>query len=157
MHLRFPFEGQYPVTFGFGATSENEDIHQKFLEWGITGHHGIDFGLPEGTDVLATDNGRVIQSGKNGDFGISVTILHLWGTSFYAHLREVIVFVGQSVLVGGKIGVSGSSGAAFGVHLHFGIKPRVPDPDNGYLGFIDPTPYLPRKSLIKQFVKKSTL
>ena len=40
------------------------------------------------------------------------------------------------------IGLSGSSGAAFGEHLHFAIKPNNPDSNNGYLGFIDPAPYL---------------
>ena len=33
-------------------------------------------------------------------------------------------------------------GAAFGEHLHFAIKPNNPDLTNGYLGFIDPSPYL---------------
>jgi len=40
------------------------------------------------------------------------------------------------------IGLSGSSGAAFGEHLHLAIKPNNPDLNNGYLGFIDPAPYL---------------
>lgn len=79
-------------------------MKQKFSEWGISGHHGLDFALPEATEVLAVD---------------------------------------QAVNSGNVIGLSGQSGAAYGVHLHFGLKLNNPDPNNGYLGFIDPSPYLP--------------
>lgn len=39
--LRFPFNGEYPVSFAFGATSDNEKIKKKFSERGIVGHNGI--------------------------------------------------------------------------------------------------------------------
>ncbi|KKS14260.1 hypothetical protein A2617_02940 [Candidatus Daviesbacteria bacterium RIFOXYD1_FULL_41_10] len=139
--LRLPFNGDYPVTFGFGAVSDNEEIKKKFQEWGITGHHGIDYGLSEGTEAVAADTGKVIQSGDNGEWGISVTLEHPWGQSIYAHLKETKVNVGDEVEVGKPIGLSGKTGAAFGEHLHFGIKLKDADANNGYLGFSDPSPY----------------
>lgn len=140
--LRLPFNGDYPVTFTFGATSENEEIKKKFAEWGIVGHNGIDYGLPQGSEVVAAADGKVIQSGDNGDFGISITLEHPWGQSLYAHLRESKVSQDQEVKVGDVIGLSGQTGAAFGEHLHFGIKLNDSDLNNGYLGFADPSPYL---------------
>jgi len=140
--LHYPFSGNFPVTFSFGQQSDNEDIKKKFQEWGIVGHNGLDFGLTAGNEVFACDSGKVIQSGDNGDFGTSITIQHSWGQSIYAHLQETKVKENDEVKVNQVIGLSGSSGAAFGEHLHFAIKPNNSDQNNGYLGFIDPAPYL---------------
>lgn len=134
--LRLPFNGNYPVTFAFGVTSDNEEIKKKFTEWGIVGHNGIDYGLSQGREVVAAANGKVIQSGDNGDFGISVTIQHDWGISLYAHLKETKVSIDQETKSGDVIGLSGKSGEAFGEHLHFGIKPNNPNINNGYLGYM---------------------
>lgn len=140
--LHYPFSGNFSVTFAFGAQPTNEDIKKKFQEWGIVGHNGLDFGLSAGNEVFACDSGKVVQSGDNGDFGISITIEHSWGQSIYGHLSETKVNVDDEVQPNKIIGLSGSSGVAFGEHLHFAIKPNNPDANNGYLGFIDPAPYL---------------
>ena len=139
--LRLPFNGDFPVTFPFGAQPEDETIKQKFREWGIVGHHGIDFGLPEGSEVVAADEGVVKEAQELGDFGLTVIINHQWGESLYAHLQEIKVTKDQQVKAGEVIGLSGKTGAAFGPHLHFGIKPLNFDQNNGYLGFVDPAPY----------------
>ena len=140
--LHYPFSGNFPVTFSFGQQSDNEDIKKKFQEWGIVGHNGLDFGLTAGNEVFACDSGKVIQSGDNGDFGTSITIQHSWGQSIYGHLQETKVKENDEIGVNKVIGLSGSSGAAFGEHLHFAINPNNPDLTNGYFGFIDPAPYL---------------
>ena len=155
--LRLPFNGDYPVSFAFGATSENEDIKKKFIEWGIVGHNGVDYGLPEGTEVVASSDGKVIQSGDNGDFGISVTIQHEWGQSLCAHLKETKVSQDQEVKAGDVIGLSGQTGSAFGEHLHFAIKPNDLDVNNGYLGFIDPSPYFGKPTIQPIEVPQSPL
>ena len=145
--LHYPFSGNFSVTFAFGQQSDNEEIKKKFQEWGIVGHNGLDFGLSAGNEVFACDAGKVIQSGDNGDFGTSITIQHSWGQSIYGHLRETKVKEGDEIQINKVIGLSGSSGAAFGEHLHFAIKPNNSDLNNGYLGFIDPAPYLSLPSL----------
>ncbi len=140
--LHFPFSGNFPVTFSFGAQSDNEEIKKKFQVWRIIGHNGLDFGLTAGNEVFPCDAGKIIQSGDNGDFGTSITIQHSWGQSIYGHLSESKVKVDDEIQPNKVIGLSGSSGAAFGEHLHFAIRPNNPDSNNGYLGFIDPAPYL---------------
>lgn len=143
--LRYPFAGIYPVASRFGEIPVENTLKQKYKEWGIKGHHGIDFKLPLGTKVVATDSGKVVQAGNNNDFGTSVTLEHAWGSSIYAHLKEVRVSPGQKIKIGQVIGLSGQSGFTTGAHLHFGIKPLVVNFDNGYLGFISPEPYLQKK------------
>lgn len=141
IRLRLPFEGgAIPVTLPFGAQPTDERMRPFFQKWGINGHHGVDFGLPMASRVLAVDTGTVTQVGANGDFGVSVTIDHTWGQSLYAHLLEAKVNVGQGVNVGDFIGLSGKSGVASGPHLHLGIKLNNADRENGYLGFTDPMP-----------------
>lgn len=133
--LRLPFHGNYPITFAFGALPSDEEVKNKFRQWGIAAHNGIDYGLPQGTKVLACAAGTVTQAGENGDYGISVTLKHTWGQSIYAHLLEAKVAVGDKVKAGKVIGLSGKTGAAFGEHLHFGIELKD-------AGFTDPAPYL---------------
>jgi murein DD-endopeptidase MepM/ murein hydrolase activator NlpD len=140
--LPFPFYGSVSPSLLFNQVPDDERIKQKFQEWGIIGHNGLDFPLSEGTEVLACDRGKVVQVGDNGDYGICVTIQHSWGQSVYAHLKETKVATDREVKVSELIGLSGQTGSAFGAHLHFAIKPNGADDKNGYLGFIDPSPYL---------------
>lgn len=151
--LSYPYYGSYPVTFGWGAQSSDETIKKKYQEWGLVGHNGIDFGLPEGTEVLACDDGTVVQVGDNGDFGISITIKHSWGISIYGHLQSFGVLVNDTVKKKQVIGLSGQTGFVTGPHLHFGIQPVSPDGGNGYGGYIDPTPYL-SETVEKPIVEK---
>lgn len=148
--LHYPFYGSFPVNFDFGARPTEERIKKKYEEWGIVGHNGIDFGLQEGTEVLACDEGTVIQAGDNGDFGISITIKHSWGMSIYAHLQSFGVLVNDQVKKAQVIGASGQTGFTTGQHLHFGIQPTNPDTNNGYLGYVNPTPYLKETSPLLQ-------
>jgi type IV secretory pathway VirB10-like protein len=105
---------------------------------------------------LATDTGKVIQAGENGSFGISITIQHSWGQSFYAHLKEAKVTPdpNKEIKAGELIALSGKSGTATGFHLHFGIKPNKPDAGNGYHGYVDPSPFLTRQVETKAEIKQ---
>ena len=140
--LHYQFYGSVSPSLTFNQIPDDDRIKQKFQEWGLVGHNGLDFPLLEGTEILTCDSGKVIKSGENGDYGISVTIQHSWGQSVYAHLEETKVTVDQEVKATEIIGLSGQTGSAFGLHLHFAIKPNNPDESNGYIGFIDPAPYL---------------
>jgi len=86
-------------------------------------HHGQDFSAPYGTEVYATGNGRVIESGwNNGGFGNYVVVDHGYGyQTTYGHLSSIKVSRGTEVKRGDLIGLTGSSGISSGPHLHYQI------------------------------------
>jgi len=140
--LVMPFHGSYPITQGFGVQLTDPGLQAFYTHYGLAGHDGIDFGLPTGTPLYTVDDGSVVWAGP-GDYGITIIIQHSWGRSYYGHLSNTSVSVGQSVTKGQQIGFSGASGEATGPHLHFGMRPNNPDMSNSYYGKIDPMAYLP--------------
>lgn len=155
--LRLPFSGDFPVSLAFGSTPLDPMISERFRRWGVIGHHGIDFALPEGTPVVACAAGVVTRVGEYGDWGLSVSIAHSWGESIYAHLSQISVTEGQEVVEGASIGASGHTGEATGPHLHFGIRPNDANLANGYLGFIDPSSFFRGAAVVPGFIPLTEL
>jgi murein DD-endopeptidase MepM/ murein hydrolase activator NlpD len=87
-------------------------------------HNGQDFEVPYGTEVYATGDGSVIESGWNsGGFGNCIVIDHGYGLqSVYGHLSNIKVVRGLNVKRGDLIGISGSTGLSSGPHLHYQIE-----------------------------------
>jgi murein DD-endopeptidase MepM/ murein hydrolase activator NlpD len=87
-------------------------------------HNGQDFEVPYGTEVYATGDGSVIESGWNtGGFGNCIVIDHGYGLqTVYGHLSDIKVTNGQNVKRGDLIGISGSSGLSSGPHLHYQVE-----------------------------------
>ena len=103
--------------------------------WGRM-HKGVDFGCPEGTPVLAALGGTVTYAGWTNGYGNCVVIRHDDGTSTrYAHNSELLVEVGQTVIQGEAVSLSGNTGNSTGPHLHFEI---IIDGEQ-----VDPLEYLP--------------
>lgn len=114
------------------------------------GHNGLDFRTRDINDmsswkksVYSVLNGTVSEASEDKWMGKFVRIAHDNGyESVYLHLSTIEVTKNQKVAAGAKIGVSGNSGGASEApHLHFGYRPASCDKDNGYMGYIDPTPY----------------
>lgn len=86
-------------------------------------HYGQDFAVPYGTDVYATGDGTIIESGWNsGGFGNYIMIDHGYGLqSTYGHLSQIKVSKGMNVKRGDLIGLSGNTGTSSGPHLHYQI------------------------------------
>jgi murein DD-endopeptidase MepM/ murein hydrolase activator NlpD len=86
-------------------------------------HYGQDFSVPYGTEVYATGNGKVIESGWNSDgFGNFIVIDHGYGLqTTYGHLSQIKVSRGLNVKRGDLIGFSGNTGTSSGPHLHYQI------------------------------------
>jgi murein DD-endopeptidase MepM/ murein hydrolase activator NlpD len=86
-------------------------------------HYGQDFSVPYGTDVYATGDGTVIESGWNsGGFGNYIVIDHGYGLqSTYGHLSQIKVSKGMNIKRGDLIGLSGNTGTSSGPHLHYQI------------------------------------
>ncbi|MCB1324521.1 MAG: peptidoglycan DD-metalloendopeptidase family protein [Leptospiraceae bacterium] len=82
-------------------------------------HTGIDIAVYHQT-VTAVRDGQVIFAGWLGSYGNAIVVRHESGyKSLYAHLSRIQVRPGQFVRAGGALGISGSTGASTGPHLHF--------------------------------------
>ncbi len=93
-------------------------------EWrGYTGHAGIDIAASVGTPVYAAYAGTIEAVGWNivgGRTGRGILIRNSDGEKqYYGHLSDPHVSLGQSVVLGEHIGLSGDTGNVTGPHLHF--------------------------------------
>lgn len=94
--------------------------------------NSLDFNLPLGSEVCAARDGVVVEIVQNNskfcaskaciDFANYVTVYHSDGTfARYSHLQQngVKVNVGDSIIQGQVIALSGNTGFTNGPHLHF--------------------------------------
>lgn len=112
-------------------------------------HLGIDIAAARGTHVSAPAAGRVTYVGRNFALGLTVEIAHANGISTrYAHLRSVVVHVGENVTRGATIATVGSSGLTTGPHLHYevAVNGRQVDPARFRLPRVGATPEVPMPS-----------
>ena len=99
-------------------------------------HTGLDFAAPIGTRVGAVMAGEVISAEFAGAFGRRVEVRHADGTvTWYCHMSEFTVSVGDRVAAGDRVGSVGMTGNTTGPHLHFEVHPDGGDA-------IDPYPWL---------------
>ncbi|HHB91325.1 MAG TPA: M23 family metallopeptidase [Anaerolineae bacterium] len=137
VRVPLPFKGQFRLTQAFG---ENPHIYRRL---GLPGHNGLDWGMPEGEEILAVDDGFVIRVEERPEgFGKHVKVQHTWGQSLYAHLSEFKVVLNQPVEQGQVIGLSGNTGFSTGPHLHFGMRVKPYDKGDGWYGYTNPHRYL---------------
>lgn len=115
-NMIFPLANLAPITSPFGWR-----LHPIFGDMRF--HSGTDLGAPEGTPVLAVHEGRVLESGTLGGYGLTVILQHPPNQkqTLYAHLSELFVNPGEWVEQGEVIGLVGSTGNSTGPHLHFEI------------------------------------
>ncbi|MGL5085203.1 MAG: peptidoglycan DD-metalloendopeptidase family protein [Clostridium sp.] len=87
-------------------------------------HKGIDIAGNSGDDVMAAINGEVIYAQyNNGGYGNLIILKHEDEmTTYYAHLNNIYVSVGDKVYKDDKIGAVGSTGFSTGPHLHFELR-----------------------------------
>lgn len=136
------------VTQPFGV---NREYYSQFSYDGVPllGHHGVDFATPVGSNIVAADTGKVVEAQDDPQgWGLYVKLKHSWGETLYAHLSRVWVNVGQEVIYGESIGLSGNSGNSTGPHLHFGIRVNPYRRDDGWGGFSDPMYYLQESGVV---------
>lgn len=86
-------------------------------------HRGLDLNAPQGTDVYASMDGRVIESGRHRQYGNFIAIDHGHGViTLYAHNYALYAVAGEVVQRGQKIAEVGRTGNATGPHLHFELR-----------------------------------
>lgn len=86
-------------------------------------HKGVDLKAGIGTKVMAMNRG-VVRVAKNFQvYGNTIIVDHGFGVmTFYMHLSKIYVNVGELVLPGQVIGLSGDTGYAEGPHLHVTVR-----------------------------------
>jgi murein DD-endopeptidase MepM/ murein hydrolase activator NlpD len=113
-------------------------------------HKGIDIGASvrgvPGDAVIAAQQGKVIYAGWLNGYGYVVYINSVYNSqpiqTRYGHLNGApLVAAGDTVGIGQKIGVMGSSGTSTGVHLHFEVRLRHSAADS--IANADSTPVNP--------------
>ncbi|MFF9364667.1 M23 family metallopeptidase [Streptomyces griseoluteus] len=106
--------------------------------WSSGSHTGIDFHAASGTAVHAAGAGTVVSTGWGGAYGNEIVIRMADGMyTQYGHLSSIGVSVGQRVVPGQQIALSGATGNVTGPHLHFEARTG---PDYG--SDVDPVAYL---------------
>ena len=145
--LQWPVDAPVRITQVFG---ENPEVYAPY---GQAGHEGVDFGVPEGTNIYACADGEVfkIRPDDGNEYGLHVRVRHqVNGYEYhtvYAHLSEASVSEGRDVHAGERIALSGNTGHSFGPHLHLTLK-LMGAVTAGYpAGVIDPLPHLQEEEL----------
>ncbi|MBD3298077.1 MAG: peptidoglycan DD-metalloendopeptidase family protein [candidate division Zixibacteria bacterium] len=98
-------------------------------------HYGVDIAAREGSPVHAPADGVVVYAGPDQVFGMLLIVDHGGGfKTVYGHNSRLHVRVGDTVLRGDIIALSGNTGQSTAPHLHYEIR-RDDQP-------VDPTAFL---------------
>jgi len=85
-------------------------------------HLGMDWASIKKAKIFTANAGKVIFKDYLGIYGDTLIIDHKFGLgTLYAHTSRAIVEVDDEVKAGDYIANTGSTGAVFGDHLHFGV------------------------------------
>lgn len=119
----FPDGTNFVLTSSYGYRIDPID------KLNISFHSGLDLSAPAGTDIVASGDGEVVETGfQEKGLGNYVYIKHDFGGAtlftMYGHMLDdsIVVQVGDKVVQKQKIGTIGSTGRSTGVHCHFTIS-----------------------------------
>lgn len=93
--------------------------------WSKGYHTGVDFAVKTGTSILAVADGKIEPANWGKSYGIQAVQKVAGGWVIYAHLSRLDVKVGDKVVKGQQIGLSGNTGNSSGPHLHFEIRNNI--------------------------------
>lgn len=136
-----PIRIRAEISLGFGEIY-GSDVRGNGWDYGGKRHQGIDYAVPEGTEVYAAEAGAVDFAGfDRTGYGNLIKIGHAGGIgSKYAHLSKILVKRWQRVARGELIGLSGATGNVTGAHLHFETTEngKAVDPNRFFDSVSDP-------------------
>ena len=144
------FKSDFRVTQAYGV---NYDYYKQF---GLAGHEGLDIipvNLNDWAVLSPEGDGEVVKDIDNpkdgGAYGNTITIWYrkLKIALQFCHLAKNFVSIGDKISKGQEIGIMGATGNTNGAHVHLNLF-QVDDngvrlnKSNGFLGGVDPLPYL---------------
>lgn len=130
--VRLPFNGEYEVTQVPGCGAHDRNLWSSREGQELNGR-ALDFGLYL-DEVVAAGEGYVLSAYTDAYGALVLVIDHGQGVrSYYVHLQEFWVSVGDHVNAGDPIGLSGNSGLGGQYHLHFAVTVNNND-DPAYIG-----------------------
>ena len=98
-------------------------VTQGFHVEGAHYHPGLDIACAVGTPVLATGSAMAEYIGYDSLYGNMLVLRHNDSvTTVYGHLEKTLVDVGQPILVGSRVALSGNTGQSTAPHLHYEIR-----------------------------------
>ncbi len=117
-----PIKGQ--ITSRFGVRTQTEEVISPY-------HVGLDIAANEGTVILASMDGTVVEAGELAGYGKCIQIQKDDILTIYGHCSKLYVNKGDVIVQGQQIGEVGQTGNATGPHLHFEIRKsgRYVDPE----------------------------
>ena len=95
--------------------------------WSKGYHTGIDFAVPQGTDIIAVADGKISNANWGKSYGTQI-VQKIAGQDIwviYAHLSKSLVKAGDEIKKGQHIGESGNTGNSSGPHLHFEARNNI--------------------------------
>ena len=95
--------------------------------WSKGYHTGVDFAVPQGTDIIAVADGKVSNANWGKSYGTQI-VQKIEGQDawvIYAHLLKSLVKAGDEIKKGQHIGESGNTGNSSGPHLHFEMRDNI--------------------------------
>ena len=132
-----PFKGSFEMSQSFGA---RPTVYAKF---GLNGHDGNDWIMPEGTLLVSPLSGKVIKVGNDADgWGIYAQV---WDSSQnlivnVTHMKYTNVWKDKVIKAGDKLGGSGNTGFSSVPHVHVAAADtdssgNILNTGNGYRGW----------------------
>jgi murein DD-endopeptidase MepM/ murein hydrolase activator NlpD len=98
---------------------------KKGKYWSKGYHTGVDFAVPQGTDILAVADGKIEAANWGASYGTQLVQRVEGGWVIYAHLSKALVKPGATVKKGQHIAESGNTGNSTGAHLHFEMRNNI--------------------------------
>lgn len=99
-------------------------------------HRGIDIATREGSPIYAPASGIVVYAGQDDVLGLMLTIDHGGGfKTIYGHNSRLHARIGDKVVRGDVIALTGNTGESTAPHLHYEIqRDGHPVDPTGFLG-----------------------
>jgi len=98
---------------------------KKGKMWSKGYHTGVDFAVPQGTDIVAVADGKIENASWGKAYGTALVQKVEGGWVIYAHLSKALAKPGDKVVAGQNIGKSGNTGNSSGPHLHFEMRDNI--------------------------------